>query len=133
MHLLSCINAAPSKTSGGDFAPSEVTSVFCKSVGIPVIVAMTGCFLLLRALRAPRDRKKESHVLLGKQPSTSNSDGGSNDDMDVSVKEKDKALDVYGRSVSSRSAHLKRNGKLLQQFSNRISSVRYITNRCLPY
>ncbi|QSS61809.1 ribosomal protein S16 [Histoplasma capsulatum] len=109
LHLLSCINAAPSKTSGGDFAPSEVTSVFCKSVGIPVIVAMTGCFLLLRALRAPRDRKKESHVLLGKQPSTSNSDGGSNDDMDVSVKEKDKALDVYGRSVSSRSAHLKRN------------------------
>ncbi|KAG5289741.1 dual specificity phosphatase [Histoplasma ohiense] len=109
LHLLSCINAAPSKTSGGDFAPSEVTSAFCKSVGIPVIVAMTGCFLLLRALRAPRDGKKESHVLLGKQPSTSNSDGGSNDDMDVSVKEKDKALDVYGRSVRSRSAHLKRN------------------------
>ncbi|EER43094.1 dual specificity phosphatase [Histoplasma capsulatum H143] len=109
LHLLSCLNAAPSKTSGGDFAPSEVTSVFCKSVGIPVIVAMTGCFLLLCALRAPRDGKKESHVLLGKQPSTSNSDGGSND-MDVSVKEKDKALDVYGRSVSSRSAHLKRNG-----------------------
>ncbi|EEH11054.1 dual specificity phosphatase [Histoplasma capsulatum G186AR] len=110
LHLLSCINAAPSKTSGGDFAPSEVTSVFCKSVGIPVIVAMTGCFLLLCALCAPRGGKKDSHVLLGKQPSTSNSDGGSNDDMDVSVKEKDKALDVYGRSVSSRSAHLKRNG-----------------------
>ncbi|EEQ86581.1 hypothetical protein RJZ56_006605 [Blastomyces dermatitidis] len=110
LHLLSPINAVPIETSGGDIAPSEVTSVFCKSVGIPIIVAMAGCLLLLRSLRSPRHERKRTQVLLGKQPTTTNSDGSSSDDTDLSEKKKDKALDVHGRSISSRSAHLKRNG-----------------------
>ncbi|KKZ61059.1 hypothetical protein EMCG_00637 [[Emmonsia] crescens] len=110
LRILKYIDAAPSKTSGGDITPSEATSVFCKSVTIPFILTMAGCLLLLRTLRSPRDWRKQSRVLLGKQRSKSNSDGGSSDDTDLSVQEKDKALDVYGRSVSSRSAHLKRNG-----------------------
>ncbi|PGH09272.1 hypothetical protein GX51_00714 [Blastomyces parvus] len=107
--LLSPINAVPAETSRGDIAPREVTSVFCKSVGIPLIVAMAGCLLLLRSLRSPKDGRKGARVLFGKQPTTTNSEGSSSDDTDLSEKEKDK-VDVYGRSINSKSAHLKRNG-----------------------
>ncbi|ODH53785.1 hypothetical protein GX48_00203 [Paracoccidioides brasiliensis] len=114
----------PNTAPGSEIPPNELTNPSYATLGIPIVVTMAGCLLLLRAFRPRRNGREQSHALLNNEPATSSLDDGSHEDSNST---KGNAIDAHGRSAGSRSEHLERKGVhdtdpgLLKKHSSNIS------------